>query len=786
MSTLFENIEALSSTVKDLKTFLVNKGLVDSDASLTQFKNEISATNVAINQNVYIPLGAVQDIRFSIIDNILNICWEDPSNIIQDETIVARFGSTVLRAKLDEYPTNHNDGIELYSGTTRNVHLQSPLTIDLDSLGLVSEGHTIYFRFFSSTASTDFWNDDSQAGNANRFTSDNYDWTMIYSALKDYPNSRNLSVLPEPASQIYVNYIVNDYYLNGTTKVACETRQSVIDNEDKLSTVSIPFWVLGYNANVPQYIPYRRIDNQSGEYEYMYVQVVDDSVSVVNAFNSNGDANGQLSITVGNMQFRNIEAGCRVYSEDQWNIYTSKKSYTYTGNNVQAISESTFPYNNEGTGTQYVYNAPTAISVDGKQYDFCGYTMTLQPVNALIGVTTGATNSSGIQFDAAENTYATPYETFPSDYHQDRHFYTLSNDGLHEVDWTSDASKNFNEITDDIYEVVDDQLQLKTAYYERYHKYNRLIVDGTTNTYQKLVEIFDFTPGEIYYPNCEPKNYDATYNMSVYADIVRYNGTLYLCKAQVPEGNTTTPDQLTACFRTLTSDNELSIQTMYDNGDYFVSGTKIPVTNGGGTIVEVNIKDRNSYGCNLYEESFYKQYCNNINGSRTSSDSPYKKMNKFDNISTSANSLANSNSLMLKLYKQKDLIRYICPTANRTVLSLKNYQYRKNWQFIGSGNAYNSGRWETSLDLFWPLAYYETFGSGADASSTFSAVYPNNTARIKKAMTATGADGSAVTWWLRNPNTGDTHYENYVITSGAAPSNIANTTNGFSPAFIIC
>lgn len=34
MSTLLENITTLSSTVKDLKDFLANKGLVDSTASL--------------------------------------------------------------------------------------------------------------------------------------------------------------------------------------------------------------------------------------------------------------------------------------------------------------------------------------------------------------------------------------------------------------------------------------------------------------------------------------------------------------------------------------------------------------------------------------------------------------------------------------------------------------------------------------------------------------------------------------------------------------------------------
>lgn len=171
-----------------------------------------------------------------------------------------------------------------------------------------------------------------------------------------------------------------------------------------------------------------------------------------------------------------------MYAEDSWNLETSKKSYTYINKTVQAVSESTFPYDNEGTGKQYVYNAPMAITVDGEQYDFCGYTMTLQPVYNLIGATTAATNTN-IQFDAGENTYATPFETFPSTYDSSLKYYTLQNDGLHEIDWSTSASYNINEHPDDVYCIEDNRLVLKTAYYERYHKYNRLVTDGTTNTY---------------------------------------------------------------------------------------------------------------------------------------------------------------------------------------------------------------------------------------------------------------------------------------------------------------
>ena len=70
--------------------------------------------------------------------------------------------------------------------------------------------------------------------------------------------------------------------------------------------------------------------------------------------------------------------------------------------------------------------------------------------------------------------------------------------------------------------------------------------------------------------------------------------------------------------------------------------------------------------------------------------------------------------------------------------------------------------------MFWPLANYEVFGSGEDASSTFSKVYPDNVSRIKTNLAADGSSSAtAVNWWLRNPNTGTSYSESTVNTSGA-------------------
>lgn len=88
--------------------------------------------------------------------------------------------------------------------------------------------------------------------------------------------------------------------------------------------------------------------------------------------------------------------------------------------------------------------------------------------------------------------------------------------------------------------------------------------------------------------------------------------------------------------------------------------------------------------------------------------------------------------------------------------------------------------------MFWPLANYEVFGSGADASGTFSKVYPDNASRIKTNLAADGSSSaSSVNWWLRNPSTGHSHAEYYVSTSGASTLSNAHYPHGFVPACII-
>lgn len=293
---------------------------------------------------------------------------------------------------------------------------------------------------------------------------------------------------------------------------------------------------------------------------------------------------------------------------------------------------------------------------------------------------TATTTYTNIQFDATEIRYASVFNQFPDDTSINETYVTIQNDGLHEIDWSTSASIKVNEVEDDVYQLVDGKLELKTSYFQKYCGYSLLSVDSETgaNIYEPLVEVLDFKVGDAYYTTCGAKDYDkANRNLSVVADIVRYDGQLYVCKANVAIGQSKTFAELSASnFRPLSSAAELSVKALYGAGKYFVPGTKMPFTIDGKNVVEQNMLNCYSYGRNVYEQSFYKQYANNINGSRRFSDSPYKTMHKHDVVSTAG--LANANSLMLKLYKEQQMIKHIVPAVNRTVVSPINGPFRPN------------------------------------------------------------------------------------------------------------
>jgi hypothetical protein len=266
-----KNYPSLPALFKDVGLSIAKKHKATGLSSICplEFAEKIDAIGQAEDADK-VALGEIKDLWFSIIGGVLTICWRDPLDIVHEGSVITYFGATTLRAKLDNYPVGPEDGIQIYSGVTRDKHASIPLVVDLDSLGLIQDDgeggtKTIYFKFFSKTSGSalhdGIWNTDTLIGDANQFSSDSYGWSTIYSALKDYPTTKALSVLPEAGSKVFVKYIIRDYYLSSGINVAAETRQDVVNNAYKLSAVAIPWTILGYNANVPQYVGYKRFDD---------------------------------------------------------------------------------------------------------------------------------------------------------------------------------------------------------------------------------------------------------------------------------------------------------------------------------------------------------------------------------------------------------------------------------------------------------------------------------------------------------------------------------------------
>ena len=164
--------------------------------------------------------------------------------------------------------------------------------------------------------------------------------------------------------------MICDGYMDGGTFVPCLTKQSVMDNIDKIDSVETPWIVLGYNAIPPGYVKYKNGKN------YVYVCSVDDTV-----------ANGFL---------RPIAAGCKCYSR-AWSDELLKNVFTETGKTVGAVGSGTFTYGQTRSdwGTTATtaggYSVPRSITVDGVEYAFCGYTISLQTQYLLGSSTDGAT-----------------------------------------------------------------------------------------------------------------------------------------------------------------------------------------------------------------------------------------------------------------------------------------------------------------------------------------------------------------------------------------------------------
>lgn len=95
-----------------------------------------------------IPLPPVSIGQKVVASEIVHISWTDPDDIILDDgTIVAEWGGTILVRKAGSVPKNKRDGIIIYESNIRNEYSTDFLC---DNSGLVN-GETYYYKFFPYT-----------------------------------------------------------------------------------------------------------------------------------------------------------------------------------------------------------------------------------------------------------------------------------------------------------------------------------------------------------------------------------------------------------------------------------------------------------------------------------------------------------------------------------------------------------------------------------------------------------------------------------------------------------
>lgn len=211
-----------------------------------------------------IMVGPVSDIRYSIIDNVINVKWLDPDDVYLDGIFQIGFGGTRLVMKVGSYPQNENDGTVLVDNTQKNKYNLNPFTAVLP---IYDDDVVYYFRFFSYNT-TGVFNGKTQLDHQNRFNSESYSWDEVVENLHTY--SVNADLLPKAGDVIGLEYMLSDYCFDSSgKKVNLNTRQLVYDNRDRLSTVTIPWVILGHNTNVPQYVQYRRMGENG--YEDLFV-----------------------------------------------------------------------------------------------------------------------------------------------------------------------------------------------------------------------------------------------------------------------------------------------------------------------------------------------------------------------------------------------------------------------------------------------------------------------------------------------------------------------------------
>ena len=567
-----------------------------------------------------IPVGNVYNIKFSFVGGVLSMRWHDPDDVVVHGATVSKWAGTrvmykayssVQPVEITAYPQSPFDGTLLVNSTERNQYnLNSFSATGLDA------NKVYYVRFFPYTEDG-VYTIGTESPTENRFYTEEYDWGTLLGHLEDYPSDSAL--LPNAGDAITVKYLIDDFYTDSSTNTyrLTLTRESLISALEKDTAnwnVTNTTWrILGYNKSVPQYIKYRRTADD-GTYDYKYVSSVNDTVQSFDFILLNGTTVSKQVLT-GDLYLKTsgISVGDQVYSCEYDGILDKpvykKESYN--------ISEIPSEYGNFTYGDYNTFSAPMKIVANGYEYDFCGYTMTIQPQDLLTGAhptndnvptTTTVNNYQTLQFDPPEASSSSAFNVYPT---------------------PASASSD----------------------YGYYYKND----DGDI----VAIDVLGQSLGG---------SYTQLYNGK---DVLTLN---YDEHAPADADGNTIPS-----FKTETQYFENGHRYAHSDGTVMTAGTDYTVGDVIPTdeaYLELN-KDNNrvTYGCNIYAQSAYRQSINNRYGAN---DDWYKPQNKFESTAKPTYAMANTNGILLKLKKEPEFLNKIIPVVNRTQVSTPNQYYIKN------------------------------------------------------------------------------------------------------------
>ena len=702
-----------------------------------------------------------------------------------------------------------DDGIS-FNSTIRNAYSRNTFVKTL------KPGFLYCFRFFTKSTTGAEQTDDKTLM-LNSFYNTTTTWDNIVELLEDFEHNfsedESKSLLVYPGGEAHVEYIY-DFRSNGSLKNTRADVDSVLngDGSNMFPTLNMPFVVLGYNGNVPEYVKYR-CKLPDGSYDRIYISSLDDTTTDFYFRESPTSTVIKKAVLTGDLCYRAHEqysAGIlRVYRKS-YNPETLKNEFIFTETFTSSTSyDEEGGYFTYGSATPYQgsfnpVSVPRKIVYQGKEYVFAGYNMTIQTKCCVNDYSTGS-NTTTMQFDNSEMTYGVAGNVF--ELGKDYYYPTteIVSTGTEEtvynkIDTTNLIGQLTDKITIDNVEyspiyVMNEKgaLELDTQYYV-----------GTDAYYIATPTVTDPDVVTVYKP----------YTTYAVGDYVYFNGILYKALKAMTTSNAITPRDsgywAIQCTTTAaTKIQEFFTKTAYAAGSYVWYKTstgdeKIYLVNTATntsyasnpeddtttftesaqpansvivnkpiddiTMLKYNLNvDKINDGNNIWIESFIRQWMNSHKGSR---DSWWKPMNKWDVQSMSG--LGITNGFMLRFARTQDFLRNISPVANIT--RYNNIVVSRKWvPYKTIGQSPNS---TVVVDNFWLTSMRElnfSDGSFTDANAIYSSVYPDNASRVKGVMnggTLAGVFSGAVNWWSRSVfvRSSCTHW--YTILSGGCEGSV--------------